>query len=192
MARPRAATGHDAGLGLHAGGIQCISLGDEIGLPIATVSADTAYIGVGMSLWTTGASSVVNESAELIGNVTLVDRAALRARRSRLRQPVERDNDLPAASEIERPNEHELRPIRRHVVVAVMKPLHERLLHHPLRDDAHARRGVESRSHEPCAAHVEELRAVGRPYRITAFGDLPAPAALAERHHGHRIAAGFV
>jgi hypothetical protein len=40
--RPLGAIGHDAGIGLHAGGIQCISFGNEIDLPAATVSADSA------------------------------------------------------------------------------------------------------------------------------------------------------
>jgi len=66
-ARPLGAIGHDAGIGLHAGGIQCISFGDEADIPAATVSADSAYIGVGMSLWTTGTISVANESAKALG-----------------------------------------------------------------------------------------------------------------------------
>lgn len=65
--KPLAVIGHDAGVGLHAAGIQCIPLGDESGLPVATVSTDTAYIGVGMSLWQTGRISVVNKSAEALG-----------------------------------------------------------------------------------------------------------------------------
>jgi hypothetical protein len=66
-AKPLGAIGHDAGIGLHAGGIQCISLADEIGVPAATVSADSAYIGVGMSLWATGTISVANKSAKALG-----------------------------------------------------------------------------------------------------------------------------
>jgi hypothetical protein len=66
-ASPRGAIGHDAGIGLHAGGIQCISFGDEAGIPAATVGADSAYIGAGMSLWTTGTISVANETAKALG-----------------------------------------------------------------------------------------------------------------------------
>jgi hypothetical protein len=65
--KPLGAIGHDAGYGLHAAGILCLALGDEIDLPAATISADTAYIGVGMSLWTTGEISAVNKSAAVLG-----------------------------------------------------------------------------------------------------------------------------
>jgi hypothetical protein len=65
--RPLGAIGHDAGIGRHAAGIQCVSFGDEIDLPTATVSADSAYIGVGMSIWTTGVISAANKSAKAMG-----------------------------------------------------------------------------------------------------------------------------
>jgi hypothetical protein len=66
-ARPLGVIGHDAGIGLHAGGIQCIGSADELDIPAATVSANTAYVGAGMSVWTTGKLSVVNKTAEALG-----------------------------------------------------------------------------------------------------------------------------
>jgi hypothetical protein len=38
-----------------------------VDLPVATVSADTAYIGGGMSMWTTGEISTVYKSAAALG-----------------------------------------------------------------------------------------------------------------------------
>lgn len=65
--KPLAVIGNDAGVGLHSAGIVCIPLADTAGIPAATVSADSAYIGVAMSLWTTGRISVVNKAAEALG-----------------------------------------------------------------------------------------------------------------------------
>lgn len=65
--KPLGVIGNDAGIGLHAAGIICISMGDANGIPAATVSADTAYMGVALSLWTTGKISVVNKTAEALG-----------------------------------------------------------------------------------------------------------------------------
>lgn len=65
--KPLGAIGHDAGVGLHAAGTRCVRMGQEAGIPVATVSGDTAYVGVVMSIWTTGKLSTVNDAAAALG-----------------------------------------------------------------------------------------------------------------------------
>lgn len=62
-----AAVFHDAGVGVDRAGLGRLPFLDRRGIPAATVSAASARIGDGRSLWRTGVLSHVNETAAALG-----------------------------------------------------------------------------------------------------------------------------
>ena len=62
-----AAVFHDAGVGIDGAGISRLPFLDQRGIPAATVSAASARIGDGLSIWETGVLSHVNDTAAALG-----------------------------------------------------------------------------------------------------------------------------
>ena len=61
--------GHDAGMGKNNAGIAGLTILEEHGIPAATVSSITAYIGNGTSTYEQGKISAANEAAKKLGIV---------------------------------------------------------------------------------------------------------------------------
>lgn len=64
-----AAVFHDAGVGIDKAGLSRLPFLDQRNLPAATVSAASARIGDGLSIWETGVLSHVNTAAAQLGGV---------------------------------------------------------------------------------------------------------------------------